>query len=100
MGAAGCRDHTPTAEHQAAPAATPPDPATGAPPPEAPGAADMKAYVDPETGKLTDKPPPGAEPLPGDVTPPPTVIERPAPGGGQVLDMRGQHKNADTDPVP
>jgi hypothetical protein len=47
----------------------------------------MKAYIDPETGKFTDKPPPGAEPLPGDVRTPPTVVEKPAPGGGVQLDL-------------
>ena len=94
LAVSACRDHTtaPT-DHQAAPSPSP-DAGAGAPPPEAPGAPGMKAYVDPETGKLTDKPPPGAEPVPGDVlTPPPTVVERPLPGGGSAIDMR---KGADT----
>lgn len=47
----------------------------------------MKAYVDPDTGKLTDHPPPGAEPIPGDVQTPPAAVEKPAPGGGVELDL-------------
>src|SRR5512145_2359194 len=49
----------------------------------------MKAYVDPETGQLTDRPPPGAPPLPGDVVTPGTVVEKPAPGGGVELELDG-----------
>ena len=51
------------------------------------GASGMKAYVDPDTGKLTDSPPPGATPLPGDVLTPPTAVEKPAPGGGTKLEL-------------
>ena len=49
-GLAACRDHAPPADQHSAPAVTPPDPAVGAAPPEAPGSGGMKAYVDPETG--------------------------------------------------
>jgi hypothetical protein len=52
----------------------------------------MKAYVDPETGKLTDHPAPGAEPIPGDVVTPSTVVEKPAPGGGTELELDGGKK--------
>jgi hypothetical protein len=58
----------------------------------------MKAYVDPETGKLTDEPPPGAEPLPGDVlTPPPSARPRPAPGGGEMIETAPPSAGSDGD---
>jgi hypothetical protein len=57
----------------------------------------MKAYVDPETGKLVERPPPGAEPLPGDVVTPPTAVEKPAPGGGVELDLDPDDDAQDTD---
>jgi hypothetical protein len=71
---------------------------TPAGPPSAPAAAPqaeggMKAYVDPQTGKLIDHPPPGAEPLPGDVLTPTTVVEKPAPGGGVELELEGKKKD-------
>ncbi|RMD85129.1 MAG: hypothetical protein D6815_02580 [Candidatus Dadabacteria bacterium] len=47
----------------------------------------MKAYVDPESGELTDTPPPGADPLPGDVhVPAGTARPSPVPGGGLMLE--------------
>jgi hypothetical protein len=53
-----------------------------------PAQGGMKAYVDPETGELTDTPPPGAEIEEGDVRMPGKVLgERPAPGGGVILDV-------------
>ena len=55
----------------------------------------MKAYVDPETGKLMDHPPPGTPPLPGDVVTPSTVVEKPAPGGGMQLDLGGDKNEKD-----
>jgi hypothetical protein len=82
---AGCRK-TPSAQEEHAPA--PPAAASPAVPPQ----GGMKAYVDPETGKLTDHPAPGAEPLPGDVLTPSTVVEKPAPGGGEELELQGRKK--------
>jgi hypothetical protein len=74
---AGCRSADP-------PASAPPAAGSGAA--AAPGAG-MKAYVDPQTGKLTEQPPPGAEPVPGDVLTPPAGVERPVAGGGTQLDL-------------
>jgi len=71
---------------------TPSTPAEPAPAAGTPAQGGMKAYVDPETGKLTDHPAPGAEPIPGDVVTPSTVVEKPAPGGGTELELDGGKK--------
>ncbi len=50
------------------------------------GAAGMKAYVDPATGELTDRPAPGTPPLPGDViVPHGTPRDSSVPGGGRLI---------------
>jgi hypothetical protein len=63
-------------------------------PPGAP-AAGMRAYVDPRTGALVPTPPAGQ-------TPPPTpafsrsaagLVERPAPGGGVMVDLQGRFQS-------
>ncbi len=58
---------------------------------ESPGTAGMKAYVDPATGKLTDRPAPGTPPLPGDVmVPHGTPRDSSVPGGGRLIGPEGE----------
>jgi hypothetical protein len=56
----------------------------------------MRAYVDPATGKLLKKPPPGAR------VPPATaessrssqgLVEEPVPGGGVKVDLQGRFRS-------
>ncbi|HXV76778.1 MAG TPA: hypothetical protein VD788_10710, partial [Candidatus Polarisedimenticolaceae bacterium] len=50
--------------------------------------AGMQVHIDPETGEFLDEPPPGTE-LGGDVpTPPSGAVERPAPGGGVMIELQ------------
>jgi hypothetical protein len=59
----------------------------------------MKAYVDPATGHFTDTPPPGSPPLPGDVVMPEGPLEeKPAPGGGVMIDLTGPSHPPATSP--
>ena len=60
----------------------------------------QRAYLDPQTGRLTDKPPPGAEVLTLSQeelnmlsTSHEGLVERPLPGGGYILDLQGRFRH-------
>jgi hypothetical protein len=60
----------------------------------------MKAYVDPETGELTETPPPGAEPMPGDLRGvPPGAAEQPMPGGGAKIHLGDDADEEEKEPA-
>jgi len=61
---------------------------TGTAKPPAAGGAGMQVHIDPETGEFLDEPPPGAD-LGGDVPAlPGDAVERPAPGGGVMIELQ------------
>jgi len=63
-------------------------PAVTAPPP-----ASMRAYVDPQTGAIVPAPvsPPALQAIPPAVSHSTAgLVERPAPGGGVMLDLQGR----------
>lgn len=88
-------------EPVADPAAQPPSSKPAEPPAElAPGAAGIRVYLDPETGRVIDRPDePGAVPQPrgladrlntygGD------LVQEPLPDGGFKVDLRGRFRSA------
>lgn len=56
-------------------------------PPSSPG---MRAYVDPQTGRLTQEPPTGVPAPPRTTAPRPRLAEVPAPGGGMMIQLDGR----------
>jgi hypothetical protein len=60
---------------------------------ESPSAPGMRAYVDPATGKLTDRPPPGAAALPAASHSGVGLAETPAPGGGVMVHLQGRFQS-------
>ena len=58
--------------------------------------AGMRAYVDPETGKLTDQPPPEQSPqeMPAaQSTSSAGLVETHAPGGGEMIHLQGRFQS-------
>jgi hypothetical protein len=89
LGTVACRA-TSHESSQTAPAVRSPADASGG----------MKAYVDPETGELTETPPPGAEPMPGDLRGvPPGAAEQPMPGGGAKIHLGDDADDEEEEPA-